>query len=178
MRNASSEKASEYSECDAETANLYRKRLMPCIVDSMRSRLESGLELLDKQPSCIEATVTGIGQDAFVMAKDERGQAWLFDRLAAPAVFAEVVHTLTGKIRGNHVHQYCDETLHVLAGEIRLYLLCRHARHVFACQLVAGQTAHVAKGVPHALYSIRQSECLILFGADPRNDRTNVAIIT
>lgn len=143
----------------------------------MNVQLEQGLTLTELQPDCVKAIFTDIRQGAFVAAEDERGQAFLFERLQSPAVFVEVIHTSPNKIRGNHVHQNCDETLHVVSGEIELYLLCEHKQHVFKRVMKKGEAAITPKGTPHALRSIQESECVVLFDKDPRNDRARVPVL-
>jgi mannose-6-phosphate isomerase-like protein (cupin superfamily) len=143
----------------------------------MSVQLEPGLILTETQPPCIKATFTDAKKGAFVNAEDERGQVFLFERLQSPAVFVEVIRTLPNKVRGNHVHYTCDETLHVVSGKIELYLLCEHQEHVFKRTMRSGEVVTTPKGTPHALYSQQESECVVLFDKDPRNDRDRVPIL-
>jgi quercetin dioxygenase-like cupin family protein len=143
----------------------------------MDSLLESGLSLTEPQPECVRASFSSARQGAFTIAEDESGQAFLFERHQLPAVFIEVIRTAAGKIRGNHVHQKCDETLHVLSGEIELYLLCEHKEHVYKRLMSQGDVAIMSKGTPHALRSLQESECIVLFDKDPRGDRVRVPIL-
>ena len=143
----------------------------------MDAKLEEGLELTASQPDCIKAVFTDSQEKSFILAEDERGKVFLFERFQSPAVFIEVIHTGADKIRGNHVHETCDEVLHVVSGEIELYLLCEHAKHVFKHVMRKGDAVVTPKGVPHALRSIEESECVVLFDKDPRNDRARVPIL-
>ncbi|HSX29567.1 MAG TPA: cupin domain-containing protein [Candidatus Saccharimonadales bacterium] len=143
----------------------------------MDSLLEEGLELIAQQPGCIKATFTSSQQGAFTVAEDERGAAFLFERFQSPAVFIEVIKTAAGKIRGNHVHQNCNETLHVISGEVELYLLCKEGKHVFKRIMRQGDVVVTPKGTPHALRSLQKSECVVLFDKDPRSDRARVPIL-
>lgn len=143
----------------------------------MEIELESGLELVQDQPACIESVVFVSGQNNFTIAEDDRGKVFLFKRVERPAVFIEVIKTYEGKIRGNHVHENCTEILHVISGEIHLYLLCKHGEHVFKQPLKRGEAIITPAGMPHALYSVQESECLVLFDKDPSNDRVRIPII-
>lgn len=143
----------------------------------MSSLLENDLDLLELQPDCIKAIFIDSQKKAFTISEDERGTAFLFERFSSPAVFIEVIRTQTNKIRGNHVHQNCDEALHVVSGAIELYLLCVHGKHVFRRILQPGDAVITLSGTPHALRSIKESECVIFFDKDPRNDRARIPIL-
>lgn len=143
----------------------------------MSTILEEDLELVDLWPDCIKATFTDFRKGNFVISEDERGKAFLFERFKSPAVFIEVIRTAPNKIRGNHVHHQCNETLHVVNGAIELYLLCKHGKHVFRQEMREGDVVITPKGTPHALRSIQESECVVLFNKDPRNDRTRIPIL-
>lgn len=141
----------------------------------MTAQLEPNLLLTNIQLSCIQATFS---KDAFVDAKDDRGRVFLFDQLNKPAIFIEAIHTLPNKIRGNHVHQNCDETLNVVSGKLALYLLCNCPRkHVFKRIMKNGDTVITPKGVPHALQALEKTEIVVLFDKDPRHDRKRVQIL-
>jgi quercetin dioxygenase-like cupin family protein len=139
--------------------------------------LEDGLTYTPTQLDCIQAQFTTAQAGAFTIAEDDRGSAFLFERFSKPAVFIEVIRTAAGKIRGNHVHQNCEETLHVVSGVIELYLLCEHGKHVLTRTLQKGDVVATPKGVPHALRATEASECVVLFDTDPRNDRARVPIL-
>jgi quercetin dioxygenase-like cupin family protein len=142
----------------------------------MTAQLEPGLILTDIQLSCVRATFT---RNDFTDAEDDRGQAFLFERLNKPAIFIEVIHTLSGKIRGNHVHKNCDEALNVVSGKLALYLLCDcRDKHVFKRIMKKGDTVVTHKGVPHALQALEETEIVVLFDKDPREDRDRVQILT
>jgi len=142
----------------------------------MTVQLESGLTPTDIQLSCVSATFT---RNSFTDTEDDRGQAFLFERFNNPATFIEVIHTLPGKIRGNHVHQNCDETLNVVKGEMTLYLLCNcPKKHVFKQTMKSGDTVVTPKGLAHALQAIKETEIVVLFDQDPRADRDRVQILT
>lgn len=143
----------------------------------MNIEFESGLELIDEQPACVRTTLFASEQNGFTVARDGRGSAFLFKRLEQPAVFVEVIQTRAGKVRGNHVHYSCAETLHVVSGGVFLYLLCEHGKHVFKQFLKAGEAIVMPAGTPHALYCIQDSECVVLFDKDPSNDRTRIPIV-
>lgn len=137
--------------------------------------LEHSLLFTDNQPTCIKATFR---QNNFTNAFDDRGQAFMFERLDKPAIFIEVIHTLAGKIRGNHVHQNCDETLNVVSGKLALYLLCScPQRHVFKRIMQENDTVITSKGVPHALQALEDTQIVVLFDKDPREDRERVQIL-
>lgn len=141
----------------------------------MTAELESGLISTDSQLVCIEATFT---RNNFTNAKDDRGKAFLFKRSHTPAIFIEVIHTLAGKIRGNHVHQNCDETLNVVSGKMVLYLLCNCGqKHVYKRIMQENDTVITPKGVPHALQALEDTEIVVLFDHDPSNDRDRVKIL-
>ncbi len=141
----------------------------------MIAELESGFTLVANQPPCINATFT---RESFTNAEDDRGQAFLFERTQEPAVFVEVIHTLPEKIRGNHVHQNCDETLNVVSGKLALYLLCNcNDKHVLRRTMEKGDTVTTHKGTPHALQALEETEIVVLFDKDPRKDRDRVQIV-
>ena len=141
----------------------------------MTVRLESDLIFTDVQLPCIQAKFI---KDGFTNAEDDRGQAFLFERFNKPAIFIEVIHTLSDKIRGNHVHQNCDETLNVVSGKLVLYLLCSCTdKHVFKRIMEKSDTVFIPKGVPHALQALEETEIVVLFDKDPREDRDRVQIL-
>lgn len=141
----------------------------------MIPNLEQGLILADQQLPCISAVFT---QNDFINAKDNRGQVFLFERFDKPAVFVEVIHTTAEEIRGNHVHQNCDETLNVVSGKLALYLLCNcDEKHVYKRIMQQNETVITPKGVPHALQALEDTEIVVLFDKDPRNDRERVQIL-
>lgn len=141
----------------------------------MTAELESGLTLVDTKPVCIPAIFT---KGTFTDAEDNRGQAFLFERFDNPATFVEVIHTLQDKIRGNHIHQHCDETLNVVSGKLAIYLLCDCPnRHVFKQIMHRGDTVVTPKGIAHALQAIEDAEIVVLFDEDPREDRERVQIL-
>lgn len=141
----------------------------------MTVQLEPGLTLTKVQPPCVRATFI---RNNFTDSEDDRGKAFLFERLNEPAVFIEVIHTLSGKIRGNHVHQNCDETLNVACGKLALYLLCNCAdKHVFKRIMRRGDSVITHKGVLHALQALEETEIVVLFDKDPREDRDRVQIL-
>jgi len=141
----------------------------------MIAELESDLIFTDSQPTCIEATFV---RNDFTNGTDDRGQAFLFERLDKPAFFIEVIHTLSGKIRGNHVHQNCDETLNVVSGKVAVYLLCSCVqKHVYKRIMQENDSVITPKGVPHALQALEDTEIVVLFDKDPRRDRDRVQIL-
>lgn len=141
----------------------------------MIAELEPGLISIDSQPICIAATFTS---NDFTNAEDDRGQAFLFKRLHKPAIFIEVIHTQAGKIRGNHVHQNCDETLNVVSGKMALYLLCNCGqKHVYKQIMHENDTVITRKGVPHALQALEDTEIVVLFDQNPSQDRDRVQIL-
>jgi quercetin dioxygenase-like cupin family protein len=144
----------------------------------MTAQLEKGLILTKTPPSCIHAIFTTVEQGAFTDAEDERGRAFLFERFQSPATFIEVIHTNKLKVRGNHVHQNCDETLYVLSGEIEIYLRCNaHKKHVYKRNMKRGEAVFTPKGIAHALYTLTETEFVVFFDKDPRNDRDRVPIL-
>jgi mannose-6-phosphate isomerase-like protein (cupin superfamily) len=143
----------------------------------MNAQLESGLTLSNVQPDCIKASFVDNKEANLVVAQDSRGQAFLFERFHRPAVFVEFIRTLPDRVRGNHVHQDCDEMLYVVSGEIEIYWLCEHGTHVFGQALKSGESVLTPKGTPHALRSVNESECIVLFDKDPRKDRTRAPIL-
>lgn len=141
----------------------------------MIAELESDLEPIHSQAVCIEATFT---RSDFINVEDDRGQAFLFKRFQKPIVFIEVIHTMSGKIRGNHVHQNCDETLNVVSGKMALYLLCNCGQsHVYKRIMHENDAVIICKGVPHALQALEDSEIVVLFDQDPNKDRHRVKIL-
>lgn len=141
----------------------------------MIAELEPGLISVDNQPACITAIFT---RYEFTNAEDDRGRAFLFERSHNPAVFVEVIHTLAGKIRGNHVHRNCDETLNVVSGKMALYLLCNcEQKHVYKRIMQENDTVITPKGVPHALQALEDTEIVVLFDRDPSKDRDRVQIL-
>ena len=143
----------------------------------MPTRIEPGLELVEAQPPCIAVTFIDAARQPFDIAADNRGQAFVFERLDSPAVFIEVIQTRAGNVRGNHVHQHCTETLQVIAGNVTLYLLCEHQKHVFGRNMKQGDAVIIRKGTAHALYSTDDSSCVVFFDQDPRNDRARVPVL-
>jgi uncharacterized RmlC-like cupin family protein len=144
----------------------------------MPARLEETLKLVGVRPSCVEATFSSADKGSFVAAQSERGRASIFDRAQSPAVFIEVIHTLPNVVGGNHVHKNCNETLNVVSGLLELYLLCNcPKKHVFKKTMGNGETVYTPKGVPHALYTLEETETVVFFDNDASHDRDRVAIL-
>jgi len=139
--------------------------------------LEANMRIIEPQPGCIDAIFSKAQDVSVTAAKDERGTVFLLERFDLPAVFIELVKTAPGKIRGNHVHRNCNETLHVISGTIEFYLLCEHKKHVYKRVMNAGDVVVIPKNSPHALRSIEHSECIVLFENDPRDDRERTPIL-
>ena len=141
----------------------------------MKAQLEPGLKLTKTLLPCLRSAFT---RGAFVDAADNRGRAFLFERLENPAVFIEVIHTAPDKIRGNHVHQNCVETLNVVSGKLVFYQLCDcPEKHVLEQVMKSGDTVVTQKGVPHALQTLEETEIVVFFDKDPRKDRDRVQIL-
>lgn len=143
----------------------------------MDIELVDSLQLVGEQPACIKATFTGVSEGSYISVSDERGKVFLFEQSNRPAIFVEVIHTKAGKIRGNHVHANCDETLNVVSGKAVIYLLCSHGKHVYRRVLNVGETVISHKGTPHAFVALQDSEYVVLFEHDPRDDRDRVSIL-
>ena len=143
---------------------------------SSTARLEPGYVLVDTVLPCINAQFI---VSEFTQADDNRGSASFFERFNEPAVFVEVIHTLPNMVRGNHVHEYCDETMNIISGKIELFLLCNcPEKHVLKRVMRSGETVVSRAGVPHALYALKKTEIAVLFSQDPRSDRERVQILT
>lgn len=104
----------------------------------------------------------------------------MLDYSAAPPSIVEIIHTLSDKVRGNHIHMHCSETLTMLSGEIELYLLCScEERHLLKKKMVGGASALMGPGTAHAVKSITECEFTSVFpDGDPRNDRERVQLMT
>jgi dTDP-4-dehydrorhamnose 3,5-epimerase-like enzyme len=132
------------------------------------------------QTGCIRATFHGLPANPLfpVSATDSRG---VFYALACEDVrpgFIEIVHSSEAVVRGNHRHARCTETLSVLSGALKLYLLCRcKERHMFARHMPAGSTVQIMPGIAHAIYTLDKTEIVAVFDSDPRQDREMVVLI-
>jgi quercetin dioxygenase-like cupin family protein len=142
----------------------------------MTAQLEPNFTLTDNQPACVQIEFI---KNNFSDTEDDRGRALLFEQVNKPATFIEVINTLSGKIRGNHVHQECDEVINVVSGKLDLYLLCDCVdRHVFKHAIAKGDTAIIPKGTPHALQALEETDIVVSFEKDPRKDRDRVQILS
>jgi|GEM_PF-1925399 len=143
----------------------------------MEAQLEAGLALVAEQPACIRADFSHAGEGSFMITKDGRGEACIFD-LSKPAVFTEIISNRPLQVRGNHVHMDCQESFNILAGKLELYLLCDCGdKHVYYRTLDQGDAVKIAPGIAHAIFTLEETQFAAFFDADPRSDRQRVPVL-
>lgn len=137
---------------------------------------------VDHIPACMNAVIYDSKESNplfAVSAEDDRGEFFMLDYSTAPPSIVEIIHTKPDKVRGNHVHEHCNETLTMLSGEIDIYLLCScEERHLLKKKMVGGASALIFPGVAHAVRSRTTCEFTSVFTkGDPRDDRERVQLI-
>lgn len=143
--------------------------------------ISTGLTLVTERPSCLTAAFHPPGDNPFCpfAASDDRGTLHGLDLGAARPHLVEVIHSAPGAIRGNHVHRHCTEIFTVVAGTLRMYLLCGCPdRHLWETTMTPGSTLVIPPGTPHALYTDTPNDSIATFAdGDPRTDRDRVRLL-